>query len=299
MLNNCTLEEFINYCIKINKNVTFFGASQMGQVTFNILKKHNINIEYFSDNDSDKYCKKIENVTIIPPNKIPNESIILITSMYYKEIYDQLTNLGYNNIFYIPNIMNKYNYVTDLLNKFDEYIEINSSSIIGRDFKFIYDKLTRETHLRIGEKSLLNCNISYQKDSGLVTIGDRSYIASGTNLICVKNIEVGDDVIISWGCTIYDNDSHSIYWEHRKNDVLNMINDYTKYGNLNVNKDWGNVSSKSIKIGNKSWIGFGVTILKGVTIGEGAVVAASSVVTKDVDPYTIVAGNPAMTVKKI
>lgn len=299
MLNNCTLEEFINYCIKMNKKVTFFGASQMGQITFNILKKHNINIEFFSDNDKEKYCKKIENIAIIPPNKIPNESIILITSMYFKEIYEQLTNLGYDNIFYIPNIMNQYNYVTDLLSKFDDYIEINSSSIIGRDFKFICDKLTRETHLKIGEKSLLNCNISYQKESGLVIIGDRSYIANDTNLICVNNIQIGNDVLISWDCTIYDNDSHSVYWTGRKNDVINMVNDYLECGEINKNKDWSNVISKPIKIEDKVWIGFGVTILKGVTIGEGAVVAANSVITKDVPPYTVVAGNPAKFVKKL
>lgn len=48
-----------------------------------------------------------------------------------------------------------------------------------------------------------------------------------------------------------------------------------------------------VTIGSYAWIGFGVIILPGVTIGEGAVVGAGSVVTKDVEPYTIVAGNPA------
>jgi acetyltransferase-like isoleucine patch superfamily enzyme len=47
------------------------------------------------------------------------------------------------------------------------------------------------------------------------------------------------------------------------------------------------------------WIGFNSIILKGVTIGEGAVIAAGSVVTKDVSPYTIVGGNPAKFLKKI
>ena len=51
-------------------------------------------------------------------------------------------------------------------------------------------------------------------------------------------------------------------------------------------------------IGNDVWIGFGVIVLNGVQIGDGAVVAAGSVVTKDVEPYTIVAGVPARPVKK-
>jgi len=53
-----------------------------------------------------------------------------------------------------------------------------------------------------------------------------------------------------------------------------------------------------VRIGDRAWIGFRAIILPGVTIGEGAVVGAGSVVTKDVEPYTIVAGNPAKPIGK-
>ena len=52
-------------------------------------------------------------------------------------------------------------------------------------------------------------------------------------------------------------------------------------------------TAKTISVGSNVWIGGGATILPGVTIGEGAVIGAASVVTKDVEPYTVVAGNPA------
>lgn len=55
---------------------------------------------------------------------------------------------------------------------------------------------------------------------------------------------------------------------------------------------------KKTTIGNDVWIGFGATILGGVTIGDGAVIAANSLVTKDVPPYTIVGGNPAREIRK-
>ncbi len=55
---------------------------------------------------------------------------------------------------------------------------------------------------------------------------------------------------------------------------------------------------RHVTIGNDVWIGYGVTILPGVTIGDGAVVGAGAVITKDVEPYAIVAGNPAALLRK-
>ena len=62
-------------------------------------------------------------------------------------------------------------------------------------------------------------------------------------------------------------------------------------------KNWTVVKDEAIVIESKVWIGFDVTILKGVTVGEGAVIGAKSIVTKNVEPWTVVAGNPAVVVK--
>ena len=59
------------------------------------------------------------------------------------------------------------------------------------------------------------------------------------------------------------------------------------------------MKSAPIRIEDKVWIGMDVLILKGVTIGEGSVVAARSVVTKSIPPYSLVAGNPARVVKSL
>ena len=57
-------------------------------------------------------------------------------------------------------------------------------------------------------------------------------------------------------------------------------------------------TAKPINIGNDVWIGFGAQILLGCNIGDGAVIAAGAIVTKDVEPYTVVAGVPARVIKK-
>lgn len=151
--------------------------------------------------------------------------------------------------------------------------------------------------VQIGHESVVACNCVFETTTGSIKIGDRCFIGPGTSIISRSGVEIGDDVSIAWGTTIYDHNSHSIYWSERKEDVKDYYRGL-KEGNALKYKRWDVVKTEPIKICSKAWLGFDVAILKGVTIGEGAVVAARSVVTKDVPPYTIVAGNPAVVVGK-
>lgn len=105
-------------------------------------------------------------------------------------------------------------------------------------------------------------------------IGD-SFINREVKIICNKSITIGDDCIIAMGSVIRDNDggNHQIFAPGYEN-------------------------AKPIKIGNHVWLGENVMVLKGVTIGEGAIVAASSLVTKDVPPHSLVAGSPAKVIRE-
>ncbi len=143
--------------------------------------------------------------------------------------------------------------------------------------------------IQIGSQSIVNCRIDFDGEDGLVSIGDRSYLGR-SHLVCRRSIVVGNDVIMSWGVTVVDHDSHSIEWEKRASDVADW---------RRGKKDWSDVTVSPVVIGDKSWIGFGATILKGVHIGEGAVVGAQSLVTRDVPAFTVVAGNPARIVKTL
>jgi acetyltransferase-like isoleucine patch superfamily enzyme len=143
--------------------------------------------------------------------------------------------------------------------------------------------------LEIGAGSIVEASLVAERDGAAIVIGRNSFI--GSSLIAsAARVELGDDVLISWGCTITDHNSHAIGWEQRKQDIRDWY-----YGK----KDWTHVEIKQVKIGNKSWLGLNVIILKGVEIGEGAVVAAGSVVVKNVPAWTIVGGNPAKVIREI
>ncbi len=64
-------------------------------------------------------------------------------------------------------------------------------------------------------------------------------------------------------------------------------------------KNWDDIAIKPVHVCSRVWIGFNAIVLKGVTLGEGCVVGAGAVVTKDVPPYTVVAGNPARIIKQL
>lgn len=186
------------------------------------------------------------------------------------------------------------------LKQYQSNIRIDDTVVFYRCSLEIRKPINNHIYLELDENGFFQfVRFIFEKDSGHIKIGKNSYIGSGTKLISINSIEIGNDVIIAWDCTIYDHNSHSIYWEERKNDIMQTRKDFFEFNDSTINKDWTYVKSAPIVIKDKVWIGFGVTILKGVTIGEGAVIAAGSVVTKDVPPYTVVGGNPAVVLKRI
>ena len=121
----------------------------------------------------------------------------------------------------------------------------------------------------------------------------------GGTFISRSSITIGNNVTIAWGGTIYDHDSHSLNYLDRRKDIDDELKCIREERNFIETKDWSNVNSKPIVIKDDAWIGMNVIILKGVTIGQGAIVGAGSVVTKNVPDWCVVAGNPARVVKSL
>lgn len=133
--------------------------------------------------------------------------------------------------------------------------------------------------------ALLSC-----KKGGILTIGSHTTIRGG-EIQCLRKVQIGDHVIISNNVTISDNNNHPTSPLKRVKMCESGFHS-TLWG-------WPESESAPVVICGNVWIGARCTILKGVTIGEGAIVACDSVVTKDVPPFTIAAGNPARIVKQI
>jgi acetyltransferase-like isoleucine patch superfamily enzyme len=176
-----------------------------------------------------------------------------------------------------------------------EYIEYHPSVDITKLNIEVRNVSLKKKYLIIGEGSVLFGNYIFENEYGNIQIGNNTFIGGGT-FISITGIEIGNDVMISWGCTVIDNDAHSILSTERVEDVKQWKRGLDN-GEIGFYKDWSKVRSSKIVIKSKAWIGFNSIILKGVTIGEGAIVGAGSVVTKDVPDFAVVAGNPARVIK--
>lgn len=135
-----------------------------------------------------------------------------------------------------------------------------------------YDELMHRIFPSMGSGSLVNAPLTAVRPHN-VTIGHNVVVMPGCLMMSAGGITIGDGAMISANVQLISN-NHDLY-------------------NRQI------ITCRPIHIGRNVWIGAGATILPGVTIGDNAVVGAASVVTKDVAPDTIVAGNPARLVKRI
>ena len=102
-----------------------------------------------------------------------------------------------------------------------------------------------------------------------------SVFFSGGTVLCSESIEIGEATGIAWDVNISDSDMHPVVVDGE-----------------------AMPQCAPIRIGDHVWVGNGVRILKGVTVGDGAILAAGAVITKDVEPRTLVGGVPARVLRK-
>jgi acetyltransferase-like isoleucine patch superfamily enzyme len=143
--------------------------------------------------------------------------------------------------------------------------------------------------IRIGANTQVYGELLVFAHGGKIEIGEACFIGANSRIWSVDEITIGNRVQIAHDVNIHDNNSHSLSAHSRylhfaqlfSNDSPELIED---------------VSMSKVVIEDDVWVGYGASILKGVRVGNGAVVGAASMVTKDVPAYAIVVGNPARIV---
>jgi acetyltransferase-like isoleucine patch superfamily enzyme len=133
------------------------------------------------------------------------------------------------------------------------------------------------SEVHVGDNVLLERDVRISTGANArVYIGDNSYLGDGCNLLAVKELRIGKKCSISWHVLFMDTSSHPLGFA----------------GEIPETK------IAPIVVEDHVWIGCRAVILKGVTVGTGSIIANNAVVTKDVPPRTMVAGNPARVIKE-
>jgi maltose O-acetyltransferase len=106
-------------------------------------------------------------------------------------------------------------------------------------------------------------------------VGKRTFINYGSSIAAAGCVTIGDNCLIGQYCAIMDTEYHGLRDRHRA------------------------PAPRPVTLGNNVWLGTRVVVLPGVTIGEGAVVGAGSIVTRDIPPHTLAAGVPARVIRQL
>jgi acetyltransferase-like isoleucine patch superfamily enzyme len=144
----------------------------------------------------------------------------------------------------------------------------------------------------VGARTLVDGELLVHDYGGRITIGESSYIGMGARVWSGDSVTIGDHVFVAHNVTITDTNSHQVDAEERAAHYQRTVVEGRPF-------EKGTIQTAPVVIGNHAWINFNVAILKGVTVGEGAIIGAGSVVTKDVPPFVLCAGNPAHVIRPL
>ena len=129
------------------------------------------------------------------------------------------------------------------------------------------------------------------ESQGRLSIGEEVYVGDNVIISVAAAVMIGRSSFLAHGVQVFDNDTHPISRTERQHHLNRIIGGrlYEPY----------TIPSAPVHIGQQCWIGMNSLVMKGVTIGDGSIIAAGSVVVKDVEPGMIVGGNPARPIKPL
>lgn len=171
-------------------------------------------------------------------------------------------------------------------------VEIHDEAYVETAFSFLLYRSQLAAGVRIGRGASVYLGTMFDVGrQGRVSCGAFTLV-NGARIVCDAEILIEDYVLISWNVVLMDTYRVPADPTLRRRAVIAAASEEPR-------RIDGHVEARPIHIRRAAWIGFDACVLPGVTIGEGAIVGARSVVTEDVEPFTIVVGNPARMVRRI
>jgi acetyltransferase-like isoleucine patch superfamily enzyme len=174
-----------------------------------------------------------------------------------------------------------------------ENVVLDETAYVETTFSFHLYRSRAPVGVRIGRGASTYLGTMFDVGRrGQVTVGEFSLV-HGARIICDDQVEIGDYALISWNVVLMDSYRvPSDPFDRRRSLQIAP-------GSWPRQIEGFSRSARRVRIGPNVWIGFDACVLPGVTIGEGAIVGARSVVVSDVPPYTIAAGNPARVIRSL
>lgn len=169
-------------------------------------------------------------------------------------------------------------------------IVVGSNCAIDSSFCFKHYYAAGPIGLRLGDNVTIWRTSLAADVAATITIGDDCYLANAS-LVCTGAITIGSRVLVAGGVTIADSDFHPLGPAARIADTvaLSPVGERTRRPPIEV---------RPVVIEDDVWIGYNATILKGVRVGAGAVIAPGALINRDVPPGAYMAGNPARAVEE-
>jgi acetyltransferase-like isoleucine patch superfamily enzyme len=171
-------------------------------------------------------------------------------------------------------------------------VTLAETAFVETTFSFLLCRSQRADAVSIGHGASMYLGTMFDVGpEGRVELGEFALV-HGARIICDAEITIEDYVLISWNVVLMDSYRVPLDPDARR-ELIRLVPD------AEPRRMESSLIGQPIRIRRAAWIGFDSCVLPGVTVGEGAVVGARSVVAADVPPFTIVAGNPARLVRRL
>lgn len=158
-------------------------------------------------------------------------------------------------------------------------IKMGNNTVID-DYSVLDAKGESRENIVIGDNVILGRNTTLSCKGGTISIGDNTNIGINTAIYSGSLVKIGNNILLAAGCYIFGDGPHQI----DRTDIPII--------------QQGQEPSRGIIIEDGAWLGAGVKILDGVTIGHDSIIGASAVVTNDIPPLSIAVGIPANVIRK-